>query len=212
MDLLKIDYENPENEENARKLMQKEYSNVRTFAKEDIHAIKKLWSEPGLRQCFEEGREYQLSDSQRIIDIRGPRTERRKWIHYFENIPALMFIAALSDYDHIEIYNTNRMDLAKTLFKTYINNQWFRNCGIMLLLNKKDVLEEKILVSHLVDYFPEFKENINTCIHKDDRRTNQTLMKVQQISLTTNTEHVRQKEQQERPTNVPRIRLDRYTQ
>ncbi|CAC5408086.1 G protein alpha q subunit,Guanine nucleotide-binding protein subunit alpha-11,Guanine nucleotide-binding protein G(q) subunit alpha [Mytilus coruscus] len=205
MDLLKIDYKNPENKENARKLMQKEYTNVRTFAKEDINTIKKLWSEPWLRQCCKEGREYQLSDSQRyfmhhidrvtesnylpslldilhstvhfhgiaeylyhigdlllrIIDIRGPRTERRKWIHYFENIPALMFIAALSDYDQIEIYNTNRMDLAKTLFETCINNQWSKTCGIMLLLNKKDVLEEKILVSNLVDYFPEFKDTEN---------------------------------------------------
>lgn len=51
----------------------------------------------------------------------------------------------------------NRMDLAKTLFKTYINNQWLRTCGIVLLLNKKDILEEKIMVSHLVDYYPEFK-------------------------------------------------------
>lgn len=36
------------------------------------------------------------------------RTEIRKWIHYFENIPALMFIAALSDYDQIDIDNKVR--------------------------------------------------------------------------------------------------------
>lgn len=30
-------------------------------------------------------------------------------------------------------------------------------CGIVLLLNKKVVLKEQILVSNLVDYFPEFK-------------------------------------------------------
>ncbi|CAG2203383.1 Guanine nucleotide-binding protein subunit alpha-11,Guanine nucleotide-binding protein subunit alpha-14,Guanine nucleotide-binding protein G(t) subunit alpha-3,Guanine nucleotide-binding protein G(i) subunit alpha-1,Guanine nucleotide-binding protein G(k) subunit alpha,Guanine nucleotide-binding protein G(q) subunit alpha [Mytilus edulis] len=168
--------------------MQKEYSNVRTFTREDKHTIKRLWSEPRLRQCCEEVSAYQLSDSQRyfmqhidrvtesnyipsvqdishitvnfngiaeylhhvddlplrIIDIRGLRTERRKWIHYFESIPVLVFILALSDYDQIEINDTNRIDLAKTLFKTYINNEWFRNCGILLLLNKKDILEENL--------------------------------------------------------------------
>lgn len=51
----------------------------------------------------------------------------------------------------------NCMDLAKILFKTYLKNKWFTGCGIVLLLNKKIVLKEQILVSNLVDYFPEFK-------------------------------------------------------
>lgn len=95
----------------------------------------------------------------RFIDIRGARTERRKWIHYFDNISALMFIVALSDYDKIETYsdNENRLELAKSMFKTIIDYPWFQNCGIMLFWNKKDVLEEQIMHTNMVDYFPEFK-------------------------------------------------------
>lgn len=51
----------------------------------------------------------------------------------------------------------NRMDESKALFKTIITYPWFQNSSIILFLNKKDLLEEKIMVSHLVDYFPDFE-------------------------------------------------------
>lgn len=41
-----------------------------------------------------------------IVDISGLWTERRKWMHYFDDIPVLMFIVALSDYDQIDIDDT----------------------------------------------------------------------------------------------------------
>ncbi|MEQ2217732.1 hypothetical protein XENOCAPTIV_021142 [Xenoophorus captivus] len=42
------------------------------------------------------------------------------------------------------------------LFRTIITYPWFQNSSVILFLNKKDLLEEKIMYSHLVDYFPEF--------------------------------------------------------
>lgn len=42
------------------------------------------------------------------------------------------------------------------LFQTIINYHWFKRSSIMLFLNKIDLLEEKIMYSHLVDYFPEY--------------------------------------------------------
>lgn len=50
----------------------------------------------------------------------------------------------------------NRMEESKALFKTIITYPWFQNSSVILFLNKKDLLEEKILYSHLVDYFPEY--------------------------------------------------------
>ena len=35
----------------------------------------------------------------RLIDVGGQRTERRKWIHCFEGVTAILFITALSCYD-----------------------------------------------------------------------------------------------------------------
>ena len=48
------------------------------------------------------------------------------------------------------------MDESKALFRTIITYPWFQNSSVILFLNKKDLLEEKIMFSHLVDYFPEF--------------------------------------------------------
>lgn len=35
----------------------------------------------------------------RIFDIGGQRSERKKWIHCFEGVTAIIFIVALSEYD-----------------------------------------------------------------------------------------------------------------
>lgn len=48
------------------------------------------------------------------------------------------------------------MEESKALFRTIITYPWFQNSSVILFLNKKDLLEEKIMFSHLVDYFPEF--------------------------------------------------------
>lgn len=52
------------------------------------------------------------------------------------------------------------MEESKALFRTIITYPWFQNSSVILFLNKKDLLEEKISYSHLVDYFPEFDGEI----------------------------------------------------
>ncbi|KAJ8956553.1 hypothetical protein NQ318_019277 [Aromia moschata] len=93
-----------------------------------------------------------------MVDVGGQRSERRKWIHCFENVTSIIFLVALSEYDQIlfESENENRMEESKALFKTIITYPWFQHSSVILFLNKKDLLEEKIMYSHLVDYFPEF--------------------------------------------------------
>uniref|UniRef100_A0A914I991 Guanine nucleotide-binding protein subunit alpha n=1 Tax=Globodera rostochiensis TaxID=31243 RepID=A0A914I991_GLORO len=94
----------------------------------------------------------------RMVDVGGQRSERRKWIHCFENVTSIMFLVALSEYDQVlvECDNENRMEESKALFRTIITYPWFQNSSVILFLNKKDLLAEKILYSHLADYFPEY--------------------------------------------------------
>ncbi|VVC88319.1 unnamed protein product [Leptidea sinapis] len=94
-----------------------------------------------------------------MVDVGGQRSERRKWIHCFENVTSIIFLVALSEYDQIlfESENENRMEESKALFKTIITYPWFQHSSVILFLNKKDLLEEKIMYSHLVDYFPEYE-------------------------------------------------------
>jgi len=94
----------------------------------------------------------------RMVDVGGQRSERRKWIHCFENVTSIIFLVALSEYDQIlfESDSENRMEESKALFRTIITYPWFQHSSVILFLNKKDLLEEKIMTSHLVDYFPEY--------------------------------------------------------
>lgn len=94
-----------------------------------------------VEQSFDiEGIRFQL------FDVGGQRNERRKWVHCFENVTGLLFVAALSEYDQVlyEDENTNRMAESLNLFDEIANSRWFRRTAIILFLNKCDLLEEKL--------------------------------------------------------------------
>ncbi|KAK1884443.1 Guanine nucleotide-binding protein subunit alpha-14 [Dissostichus eleginoides] len=95
----------------------------------------------------------------RMVDVGGQRSERRKWIHCFENVKTIIFLAALSEYDQVlcESENDNRLQESLALFKTILSYSFFQESSTILFLNKKDLLEEKISRSHLATYFPAFK-------------------------------------------------------
>ncbi|XP_059486794.1 guanine nucleotide-binding protein G(q) subunit alpha isoform X2 [Neocloeon triangulifer] len=202
MDMLKIQYGDSRNIDKAELVRSVDFETVTTFDSQFVEAIKDLWADAGIQECYDRRREYQLTDSAkyylmeidrvaahnylpteqdilrvrvpttgiieypfdleeirfRMVDVGGQRSERRKWIHCFENVTSIIFLVALSEYDQIlfESENENRMEESKALFRTIITYPWFQHSSVILFLNKKDLLEEKIMYSHLVDYFPEF--------------------------------------------------------
>jgi guanine nucleotide-binding protein G(i) subunit alpha len=93
-----------------------------------------------------------------MFDVGGQRNERKKWIHCFENVTAVIFVAALSEYDQVlyEDENVNRMTEALTLFDEIANSRWFKNTSIMLFLNKRDLFAEKIEKKAITVTFPEY--------------------------------------------------------
>ncbi|CAB3396568.1 unnamed protein product [Caenorhabditis bovis] len=84
----------------------------------------------------------------RVFDVGGQRSQRKKWIHCFDDAKALIYVASLSEYDQVlmEDNATNRMQESLQLFKQVINNRYFLNTSVILFLNKKDLFEEKIMV------------------------------------------------------------------
>ncbi|XP_047443502.1 guanine nucleotide-binding protein subunit alpha-11-like [Mugil cephalus] len=94
----------------------------------------------------------------RIVDVGGQKSERRKWIHCFENVTSLIFLASLSEYDQVleERETINRMQESLALFYTTIHSPWFLHTSIILFLNKTDILADKIKTSDLQKYFPSF--------------------------------------------------------
>uniref|UniRef100_A0A4W5RKF9 Guanine nucleotide-binding protein G(i) subunit alpha-1 n=1 Tax=Hucho hucho TaxID=62062 RepID=A0A4W5RKF9_9TELE len=94
----------------------------------------------------------------RMFDVGGQRSERKKWIHCFEGVTAIIFCVALSDYDLVlaEDEEMNRMHESMKLFDSICNNKWFTDTSIILFLNKKDLFEEKIKKSPLTICYPEY--------------------------------------------------------
>jgi len=202
MDMLNISYGDSANIEKADLVRSIDYETVTAFESPYVEAIRDLWADAGIQECYDRRREYQLTDSAkyyldqlerivdssflpteqdilrarvpttgileypfdldsiifRMVDVGGQRSERRKWIHCFENVTSIIFLVALSEYDQIlfESDNENRMEESKALFRTIITYPWFQHSSVILFLNKKDLLEEKIVYSHIVDYFPEY--------------------------------------------------------
>lgn len=94
----------------------------------------------------------------KLFDVGGQRSERKKWIHCFENVTALVFLVSLSEYDQMlyEDESVNRMQEALTLFDSICNSRWFVKTSIILFLNKIDLFMEKLPRSPLGDYFSDY--------------------------------------------------------
>ncbi|NWH57936.1 GNA14 protein, partial [Geococcyx californianus] len=188
--------------ESAQMIEEVEVDKVTVLEKNQVEAIKQLWEDPGIQECYDRRREYQLSGSAkyyltdldriavpsfvltqqdilrvqvpttgiieypfdleniifRMVDGGGQRSEIRNCIHCFESVTSFIFFFSLSEYDQVlaECDNENRMEESKALFKTIITYPWFLNSSVILFLNKKDLLEQKIMYSHLISYFPEY--------------------------------------------------------
>ena len=91
-----------------------------------------------------------------MYDVGGQRSERRKWIDCFDSVDAVIFVAALSEYDQnlAESKRTNRMVEALELFRSICNNRAFQETSVMLFLNKKDIFEEKLQYSDIAAQRP----------------------------------------------------------
>jgi len=95
----------------------------------------------------------------KMFDVGGQRSERKKWIHCFEGVTAIIFCVSLSGYDLVlaEDDEMNRMVESMKLFDSICNNKWFVDTSIILFLNKKDLFQEKITHSPLTICFPEYQ-------------------------------------------------------
>ncbi|VDN58892.1 unnamed protein product [Dracunculus medinensis] len=99
----------------------------------------------------------------RVFDVGGQRSERRKWIHCFDNVESIIFITAVSEYDQVlfEDETTNRMIESMQLFSSICNSTWFLATAMILFLNKKDLFSEKIQRVNITTAFPDYEGGQN---------------------------------------------------
>jgi guanine nucleotide-binding protein subunit alpha len=53
----------------------------------------------------------------RMVDVGGQRSERKKWIHCFENVSAVIFMSAISEFDQTLQEDTPVVSLSMVLIK-----------------------------------------------------------------------------------------------
>jgi len=91
-----------------------------------------------------------------IIDVGGQRNERKKWIHSFDTIAALLFVTALNHYCEVlfEEETKNAMWESLDLFSNILDGKWFLRTPVMIFLNKEDLFKECVFAGHkLCDCF-----------------------------------------------------------
>uniref|UniRef100_A0A3Q4B8K7 Uncharacterized protein n=1 Tax=Mola mola TaxID=94237 RepID=A0A3Q4B8K7_MOLML len=146
------------------------------------HAFCGLWADHGVRAAATRGYEFELNDSalylssgsdisemggligtklEQLYDVGGQRSERRKWLSCFDCIHAVLFVVALSSYDMtlVEVPSVNRLQESLELFRSICSNTVFMRTSLILLMNKTDLFQEKILHSgrHLRCYLSSYK-------------------------------------------------------
>ena len=90
---------------------------------------------------------YDIKDNEFVLyDVGGQRNERKKWIHHFADVAAVLFICALNHYHCVlfEDEKKNAMHEAVELFREICNSKWFRKSEMILFLNKDDLFREKL--------------------------------------------------------------------
>ena len=92
-----------------------------------------------------------------MVDVGGQKSERRKWIHCFQDVTTILFLVSLSGYDQCLVEDKdavsttfppkfnrsewklmrtpqNQMQDAMTIWDSICHSQWFRNTSIVCLL------------------------------------------------------------------------------
>lgn len=93
-----------------------------------------------------------------MVDVGGQKSERRKWIHCFQDVTSILFLVSLNGYDQclIEDKDANQMQDAMTIWDSICHSQWFKSTSIILFLNKNDLFEEKVKHSDIKNFFPDY--------------------------------------------------------
>lgn len=108
----------------------------------------------------------------RMFDVGGQRDQRCKWMQVFDGIEAILFIMSCGDFDQTlrEDTKKNRLAEAIELFSLVWHNRFLMNSGLIVFLNKQDILKEKVTAGKSIgDYFPAYKSFVS----KDSKQSDE---------------------------------------
>ena len=139
----------------------------------------------------------------RMFDVGGQRSERKKWIHCFDNVTAILFVVSIAEYDQVleEDSNVNRMYESMELFENIVNNQYFKRKSFIVFFNKKDLFEQKIRDKAITPFFPNYEGDEHSFTESSEFLVKEYLAKnhgddssrsmYPHLTTATDTEHVK---------------------
>jgi len=105
-----------------------------------------------------------------VVDVGGQRSERRKWLHCFDNVTAIIFLSALDEYDMYleEDEEKSRFNESLNLWSEVTGSQFFCPQIWILFLNKQDSLKKKVEYQSIHKYYDDISEedgkNLDKCV------------------------------------------------
>jgi hypothetical protein len=82
------------------------------------------------------------------VSNQNQNRQRKKWIHCFEDVTAVLFVVALDHYHAVSFEDETKNAMHEAIeFWTEIcnsNNKWFRKSEMIVLFNKEDLFREKL--------------------------------------------------------------------
>ncbi|KAJ8468214.1 hypothetical protein ONZ51_g9780 [Trametes cubensis] len=103
-----------------------------------------------------------------IYDVGGSRTQRIAWYPYFDDCDAIIFLAPVSCFDErlAEDRRVNRLEDSYMLWKAVVSSKLLAKTSIILFLNKRDLLEQKLRSGVLIrDYVHSYGDRPNEVEH-----------------------------------------------
>ena len=83
-----------------------------------------------------------------MVDVGGQKTERRKWIHLFDDVKAIFFVVDLSNFVG--------MNESLDVFTSICTTKALIDASVILFFNKADIFQEKRNLWELAKHFSDF--------------------------------------------------------
>ncbi|KAF8373767.1 hypothetical protein PRIPAC_80196 [Pristionchus pacificus] len=113
----------------------------------------------------------------RLIDVGGQRTYRKKWMHYFDGVAAVLFVVSMAAYDQalddvdksvkpvmssdVLSDKDNRLRDSVQQFGDMLRSKYLLTSAFILFLNKKDLFWKKLARHPLEKFISGYKGTTN---------------------------------------------------
>jgi len=113
-------------------------------------------------------KEFRIKDAIfKVHDVGGQRNERKKWIHFFDGVTAVLFVVSLTCYDEVPFEDVTDLDTDVSLannmlesikvFEETLAQPCFEGTGFIVFFNKSDIMQDKVKHVPITGAFPNYK-------------------------------------------------------